>query len=78
MPQVVVNAGFNINGDSYDGLTYLEKKALEVAANASLSTSYRIWENGKVLKDLVENGGVILPVPTAALGKAHAHTLKMK
>ena len=39
MPQVVVNAGLYINGDSYDGLTYLEKKALEVVANASLSTS---------------------------------------
>jgi len=60
--QVVVNADLYINGDVYDGLTDHEKKALEVAANASLSKSmsYRIWENGKALKDLVENEGVIL------------------
>jgi TRAP-type mannitol/chloroaromatic compound transport system substrate-binding protein len=51
-----------INGDVYNDLTDLEKKALEVAANASLSKamSYRIYENGKALKDLVENHGVIL------------------
>ncbi len=60
--QVVVNADLYINGDVYDGLTALEKKALEVAANASLSKSmsYRIYENGKALKDLTENHGVIL------------------
>ena len=35
---------------------------MEVAANASLSRSmsYRIYENGKALKDLTENHGVIL------------------
>ncbi|MFK7942806.1 MAG: TRAP transporter substrate-binding protein [Paracoccaceae bacterium] len=60
--QVVVNADLYLNGDVYNGLTDLEKKALEVAANASLSKamSYRIYENGKALKDLVENHGVIL------------------
>ncbi|MEO1613766.1 MAG: C4-dicarboxylate ABC transporter substrate-binding protein, partial [Pseudomonadota bacterium] len=60
--QVVVNADLYINGDVYDGLTDREKKALEVAANASLSKSmsYRIYENGKALKDLTENHGVIL------------------
>ncbi len=60
--QVVVNADLYINGDVYDGLSDLEKKALEVAANASLSKSmsYRIYENGKALKDLTENHGVIL------------------
>ncbi len=60
--QVVVNADMYINGDVYDGLTDIEKKALEVAANASLSKamSYRIYENGKALKDLTENHGVIL------------------
>ena len=43
-------------------MTKLEKKAMEVAANASLSKSmsYRIYENGKALKDLTENHGVIL------------------
>jgi len=60
--QVVVNADLYVNGDVYEGLTATEKKALEVAANASLSKSlsYRIYENGKALKDLTENHGVIL------------------
>ncbi len=60
--QVVVNADMYVNGDFYDGLSDIEKKALEVAANASLSKSmsYRIFENGKALKDLTENHGVIL------------------
>ncbi|MDA5558399.1 TRAP transporter substrate-binding protein [Shimia sp. MMG029] len=60
--QVVVNADLYINGDVYEGLTDTEKKALEVAANASLSKamSYRIFENGKALKDLTENHGVQL------------------
>ncbi|WP_270726020.1 TRAP transporter substrate-binding protein [Shimia sp. Alg240-R146] len=60
--QVVVNADMYVNRDFYDGLSDLEKKALEVAANASLSKSlsYRIFENGKALKDLTDNHGVIL------------------
>ncbi len=60
--QVVVNADLYINGDVYDSLTDHQKKALEVAANASLSKamSYRIYENGRALKDLVDNHGVIL------------------
>ena len=60
--QVVVNADLYINGDVYDSLTDIEKKAIEVAANASLSKamSYRIIENGRALKDLTENHGVIL------------------
>lgn len=60
--QVVVNADMYVNGDFYNGLTDVEKKALEVAANASLSKSmsYRIYENGKALKDLTEKHGVIL------------------
>ena len=60
--QVVVNADLYINGDVYDSLTEAEKTAIEVAANASLSKamSYRIYENGKALKDLTENHGVIL------------------
>lgn len=60
--QVVVNADLYINGDVYDSLTPLQQRALEVAANASLSKamSYRIYENGKALKDLTENHGVIL------------------
>jgi TRAP-type mannitol/chloroaromatic compound transport system substrate-binding protein len=60
--QVVVNADFYLNGDIYNSLSATEKKALEVAANASLSKSqsYRIGTNGKALKDLTENHGVIL------------------
>ena len=60
--QVVVNADLYINGDVFDGLTDGEKAAIEVAANASLSKamSYRIFENGKALKDLTENHGVQL------------------
>ncbi|NNE80280.1 MAG: TRAP transporter substrate-binding protein [Silicimonas sp.] len=60
--QVTVNADMYVNRDFYDSLTETEQKALEVAANASLSKSlsYRIYENGKALKDLTENHGVIL------------------
>ncbi len=60
--QVVVNADLYLNCDVYDGLSETEKKAIEVAANASLSKaqSYRIYSNGQALKDLTENHGVIL------------------
>jgi TRAP-type mannitol/chloroaromatic compound transport system substrate-binding protein len=60
--QVVVNADIYINGDVYNALTPHQQKAIEVAANASLikSLGYRIYENGKALKDLTENHGVIL------------------
>ena len=60
--QVVVNADLYINGDVYKSLTPMQQKALEVAANASLSKSmsYRIYENGKALKELTEKHGVIL------------------
>ena len=60
--QVTVNADMYVNGDFYNSLTDLEKKALEVAANASLSKSmsYRIYENGKALTTLTQEHGVIL------------------
>ncbi|MEL6298725.1 MAG: TRAP transporter substrate-binding protein [Pseudomonadota bacterium] len=60
--QVVVNADIYINGDVYKSLSDHQKKAMEVAANASLikSLSYRIYENGKALKKLTEEDGVIL------------------
>ncbi|MCY3880290.1 MAG: TRAP transporter substrate-binding protein [Rhodobacteraceae bacterium] len=60
--QVVVNADLYLNGDVYDKLTDHQKTAIAVAANASLvkSLAYRIHENGKALKDLLDNHGVIL------------------
>ena len=60
--QVVVNADIYINGDVWKKLTPHQQKAMEVAADASLmrSLAYRIYENGKALKDLTENHGVIL------------------
>ena len=60
--QVTVNADMYLNRDVYNSLSASEQKALEVAANASLSKSlsYRIYENGKALKDLTENHGVQL------------------
>ena len=60
--QVVVNADMYINGDVWNSLTPHQQKAMEVSADASLirSLSYRIYENGKALKDLTENHGVIL------------------
>ena len=60
--QVVVNADVYINGKVYNSLTPLQKKAFEVASNASLSKSmsYRIYENGKALRELTTKHGVIL------------------
>jgi len=60
--QVVVNADLYLNGDVHDALTPTQQRAIEVAANASLmrAISYRIIENGKALKDLTDNHGVIL------------------
>lgn len=60
--QVVVNADIYINGDVWKKLTPHERKSMEVAADASLmkAISYRIIENGRALKDLTENHGVIL------------------
>jgi TRAP-type mannitol/chloroaromatic compound transport system substrate-binding protein len=60
--QVVVNADMYINKKLYDGLSPLQKKALEVAADASLmqTISYRIAENGRALKELTDKHGVQL------------------
>jgi TRAP-type mannitol/chloroaromatic compound transport system substrate-binding protein len=60
--QVVVNADLYVNGKVYRSMTAHEQKAMEVAATASLSKamSYRIYENGKALKYLTEEAGVIL------------------
>ena len=60
--QVVVNADVYINKDVWDSLTPHQQLAMEVSADASLmqSLAYRIYENGKALKDLTDNHGVIL------------------
>jgi TRAP-type mannitol/chloroaromatic compound transport system substrate-binding protein len=60
--QVVVNADLYINGDVWKSLSPGQQRAVEVAANASLmkTVAYRIHENGKALKELTENHGVIL------------------
>ncbi len=60
--QVVVNADLYINGDVWRKLTDKQRRAVEVAADASLmrAVAYRIYENGKALRDLTENHGVIL------------------
>jgi TRAP-type mannitol/chloroaromatic compound transport system substrate-binding protein len=60
--QVVVNADLYINGDVWKGLTDHERLSMEVASEASLikAMSYRIYENGKALKELTTKHGVIL------------------
>ncbi len=60
--QVVVNADMYINGDVWKSLTPAQQRAMKIAADASLiqSLAYRIYENGKALKDLTENHGVQL------------------
>jgi TRAP-type mannitol/chloroaromatic compound transport system substrate-binding protein len=60
--QVVVNADMYLNGDVWKKMTPHQQKAMQVAADASLirSLSYRIYENGKALKELTEKHGVQL------------------
>ena len=60
--QNVVNADVYINGDVWEGMTDHQRTAIEIAADASLmqSLAYRIYENGKALKDLTDNHGVQL------------------
>ena len=60
--QVVVNADMYINRDVWNSISPEHQKAMEVAADASLmrAMAYRIYENGKALKDLTDNHGVIL------------------
>ena len=60
--QVVVNADMYINGDVWRSLSRAQQQAMQIAADASLmqAMAYRIYENGKALKDLTENHGVQL------------------
>jgi TRAP-type mannitol/chloroaromatic compound transport system substrate-binding protein len=60
--QVVVNADMYLNKKVWDGMSAGQRKAIEVAADASLmqTVAYRIHENGKALKELTEKHGVQL------------------
>jgi TRAP-type mannitol/chloroaromatic compound transport system substrate-binding protein len=60
--QVVVNADLYLNKKVWDGMTASQRKAIEVAADASLmqTVAYRIRENGLALKELTEKHGVVL------------------
>ena len=60
--QVVVNGDFYINKDVYKDFSKQQKQAIETAANASLMkfVARRIMNNGKALKILTEDEGVIL------------------
>lgn len=60
--QVVVNADLYINGDVWDSMSEHQQHAMNVAADASLmrSIGYRIYENGKALRELTEVHGVQL------------------
>jgi TRAP-type mannitol/chloroaromatic compound transport system substrate-binding protein len=46
--QVVVNADLYVNGDVYKGMTKIEKKAMEVAANASESIDLELLQEFQV------------------------------
>lgn len=78
--QVVVNADMYINGDVWNKLTPHQQTAMNVAADASLirSLSYRIYENGKALKDLTENWGVILHDTPADYFPAYMNAAKAR
>lgn len=60
--QIVVNADVYLNRDVWEGLSEAHRTAIEVAANASLTktVAYRILENGRALKELIEDHGVQL------------------
>ena len=60
--QNVVNSDLYINGDLWKKIRPEHQKAIEIAADASLihTIAWRMHENGKALKDLTKNQGVIL------------------
>jgi TRAP-type mannitol/chloroaromatic compound transport system substrate-binding protein len=60
--QVIVNADMYVNKKVWDGMSPTQRKAVEMAADASLmqTVAYRIHENGKALKELTEKHGVQL------------------
>ena len=56
----ILNADLYLNEAIYDGLTLQQQKAIEIAATASVlrHTSFLVYENGKALKELVEDHNV--------------------
>ena len=60
--QVVVNADMYINRDVWNSISPEHQKRWKSPPDASLmrAMAYRIYENGKALKDLTDNHGVIL------------------
>lgn len=76
--QNVVNADIYINGTVWKSMSPHQQKAVEVAANAALikAHSYRIFENGKALKQLVEKDGVILHATPDAYFKEYGDAAK--
>ena len=58
--KTILNADLYLNKEIYDGLTSQQKKAIEIAATASVvrHTSFLVYENGKALKELVEDHNV--------------------
>lgn len=76
--QVVVNADVYINGDVWKKLTPHQQKSIQVAADASLmrSLGYRIYENGKALRELTEKHGVILHDTPADYFKEYMNAAK--
>ena len=60
--QNIVNTDLYINGDLWKSISPQHQKAIEIAADAALmhSIAWRMYENGKALKDLTDNHGVKL------------------
>lgn len=60
--QNVVNTDMYINGDLWKQISTQNQKAILIAADASMmhTIAWRMHENGKALKDLTDNHGVIL------------------
>ncbi len=58
----ILNADLYINKKLYNSLSLQHRKAIELAASASIiqHSSYLVYQNGKALKELVENYNVIL------------------
>ncbi len=76
--QNVVNADIYINGDVWKKLSPHQQKSVEIAAEAALmkAHSYRIFENGKALKELTEKDGVILHSTPAEYFKEYGDAAK--